>query len=137
LHDASIGFDPSEATWSGELIDRHADPATDEIVICHNDVCMENIVFRDGVAVALLDFDFAAPGRRAHDLAAFARMWVPTDDDTNAERLGRTPADRPARLRLVADAYGLDATQRQELLACLDTSIAAGGEFMRRRANGR
>ena len=42
-------------------------------VMCHNDVCLENVVFRDGRAVTLLDFDFAAPGRRSFDLAAFAR----------------------------------------------------------------
>ena len=29
--------------------------------MCHNDVCPENVVFRDGIAVALLDFEFAAP----------------------------------------------------------------------------
>lgn len=41
-------------------------------------------MFRDGRAVALLDFDFAAPGRRSYDLAAFARMCVPIDDDVIA-----------------------------------------------------
>lgn len=135
LHDASVGFDARNATWSSEMADpvdtAGADP--DQMVICHNDVCMENTVFRNGEAIALLDFDFAAPGRRNHDLAAFARMCVPIDDDTNAERLGWSPADRPARLRLVADAYGLTAAQRSELLACLDASIAGGGEFVRRR----
>ena len=41
-------------------------------VVCHNDVCLENVVFRNGEAVALLDFDFAAPGRPVYDLACFA-----------------------------------------------------------------
>ena len=27
-------------------------------IVCHNDVCLENVVFRDGEAVGLLDFDF-------------------------------------------------------------------------------
>ena len=75
-------------------------------------MCLENVVFRDGVAVGLLDFDFAAPGRPIYDLAQMARMCVPIDDDVNAARLGWEPADRPARLRLVADAYGLDAAGR-------------------------
>jgi thiamine kinase-like enzyme len=57
-------------------------------MICHNDVCLENVVFRDGEAVALLDFDFAAPGRPLFDLAAFARMCVPIDDDLSASRRG-------------------------------------------------
>jgi thiamine kinase-like enzyme len=53
-------------------------------VICHNDVCLENVVFRGGLAVALLDFDFAAPGRPTFDSAAFARMCVPVDDDISS-----------------------------------------------------
>jgi hypothetical protein len=102
-------------------------------IICHNDVCLENVVFRDGLAVGLLDFDFAAPGRPLYDLVSFARMCVPVDDDINAARLGWTPADRPARLRLVADAYGLSLAERHELHGVLSDSIARGGEFVRRR----
>ncbi len=65
-----------------------------------------------------------------------ARMCVPIDDDVNAARLGWQPADRPARLRLVADAYGLDQTSRHELLAILsDTIVTAGGEFVRRQVD--
>lgn len=129
MHDVSttvpFGLD---GTWSSEM----ADPLGGE-VFCHNDVCLENVVFRDGVAVGLLDFDFAAPGRREFDLASFARMCVPIDDDEPAARLGWTNTDRPARLRLVCDEYGLDGPGRARLLACLDESIARGGEFVRRR----
>jgi aminoglycoside phosphotransferase (APT) family kinase protein len=129
FHAAVDGYDsPVEDLWSDEL----SDPA-DGRVICHNDVCLENVVFRDGVAVALLDFDFAAPGRPVYDLAQFARMCVPVDDDINAARLGWGPADRPGRLRIVADAYGLKATARKSLVEMLDASIARGGEFVRRR----
>lgn len=129
MHDVSttIAFD-ADASWSSEM----ADPVGGE-VFCHNDVCLENVVFRDGAAVALLDFDFAAPGRRVFDLASFARMCVPIDDDENAARLGWSSADRPARLRLVCDEYGLDGPARARLLTCLDESIARGGEFVRRR----
>lgn len=104
MHDASMGVSiDDEATWSAEMID----PVGGD-VFCHNDVCLENVVFRDGVAVGLLDFDFAAPGRREFDLASFSRMCVPIDDDEPASRLGWSHADRPARLRLVCDEYGLD-----------------------------
>jgi hypothetical protein len=128
LHDASVGLDLGTTTWSDEM----ADPVGGD-VMCHNDVCLENVVFRDGEAVALLDFDFAAPGRREFDLAAFARMCVPIDDDINASRLGWATIDRPARLRLVCDEYGLDHVGRNTLIDCLSTSIAQGGEFVRRR----
>jgi hypothetical protein len=128
FHRASGRLGPSAARWSSEL----ADPAGGRM-ICHNDVCLENVVFRDGAAAAVLDFDFAAPGRPLYDLAQFARMCVPVDDEISASRLGWHPADKPARLRLVADSYGLDASSRRQLVEVLGDSIAHGGEFVRRR----
>ena len=108
-----------------------ADPSGGAVV-CHNDVCLENVVFRDGVAVGLLDFDFAAPGRPVYDLAQFARMCVPIDDDTRV-RFGWSDADLPGRLRLVADAYGLDAEERAVLVEMLTATIDAGGAFLLRQ----
>src|SRR5215471_40565 len=99
VHDAARGFDPQGLTWD----DRLADPAGGTVV-CHNDVEPSNVVFRDGIAVALLDFEFAAPGRPVYDLAQLARLCVPIDDELDQSRLGWRSADRPARLRLVADA---------------------------------
>lgn len=128
LHVAARGFDSRAAdTWSIEM----ADPAGGSI-ICHNDVCLENVVFREGEAIGLVDFDFAAPGRPVYDLACFARMCVPIDDDSRV-RFGWRPADLPARLRLVADEYGLVADERAELVAALHDTIVRGGEFLRRR----
>ncbi len=115
--------------WSEEMADPLGGP-----VICHNDVCLENVVFRDGEAVGLLDFDFAAPGRPVYDLGQFARMCVPIDDDVNAAKLGWHPAELPGRLRLVADTCGLDAAGRVELIEVLAHSMVHGGEFVRRRA---
>jgi hypothetical protein len=128
MHDAARSFDPTALTWSDEL----ADPEGGTIV-CHNDVCLENVVFRDGRAVGLLDFDFAAPGRPVYDLAQFARMCVPIDDEVNAARFGWQPADLPARLRLVADSYGLDPDARMEMLDVLSLSMRQGGNFVQRR----
>jgi hypothetical protein len=128
FHEASRQFDRTGSTWSTEM----ADPRGGE-VICHNDVCLENVVFRQGEAVGLLDFDFAAPGRPAADLASFARMCVPIDDEVNAAKLGWLDPDRPVRLRLVADAYGLDRTERPQLVEILSDSMAQGGAFVRRR----
>jgi aminoglycoside phosphotransferase (APT) family kinase protein len=91
--------------------------------VCHNDVELSNVVFRGGIAVALLDFEFAAPGRPVYDLAQLARLCVPVEDDVDQARLGWQPADRPARLRLVADAYGLDADGRAELLDAMDDAL--------------
>lgn len=128
FHEASRQVDTAEMTWSHEM----ADPRGGSLV-CHNDVCLENVVFHEGRAVALLDFDFAAPGRPLVDVASLARMCVPVDDEDSASRLGWTAADRPARLRIVADAYGLEDAERVALVEVLGQSIERGGAFVRRR----
>lgn len=125
LHDAATGFDFRGLNWNDDL----ADPEGGTIV-CHNDVCLENVVFRDGVAVALLDFEFAAPGRPIYDLACLARLCVPIDNDFDQARLGWRPADRPARLRLVADAYGLHQDGRKELLTAIEDALTRAEEFI-------
>lgn len=130
FHDASGRIDATGMAWSAEM----ADPAGGPI-ICHNDVCLENVVFRDGQAIGLLDWDFAAPGRAIYDLAQFARMCIPIDDDLSAECLGFALSDRSARLRVVADEYGLRGSERHELVVMMNASIERGGEFVRRRVD--
>jgi len=128
FHAAAQGFAaPVGATWNREL----ADPVGGS-VLCHNDVCVENVVFRDGVAVALLDFDFAAPGRPVYDVAAMARMCVPLDTPEDALVWGRESFDPFGRLRVVADSYGL-APGREELVAIIEESMTDAGEFVRQR----
>lgn len=128
FHSASASVDTTSCRFSAELADPVGGP-----LVCHNDVCPENVVFDGETAVGLLDFDFAAPGRPAFDLAQCARMCIPVDDDETSAMLGWRRADRPARLRVAAEAYGLDGAGRAELLRALDASIATGGAFVRRR----
>jgi len=130
-HDAASSFTPPPgAVWNQEL----ADPTPgDQPVLCHNDVCPENVVFSEAIAVALLDFDFAAPGRREWDVAAMARMCVPVETAEDAARTGRGTLDPVRRLRVVADAYGLDEPGRDGLLDALAVQFDQGGAFVRRR----
>ena len=134
FHDATVGFvAPADAQWNIELADpsgRRDDPP----VIAHNDVCPENVVYRAGVAVALLDFEYAAPGRRVYDLATLARMIVPIEADQDAARLGRGGLDPYRRLRVAADGYGLEP-DRFELVDALATQIETGGAFVQRRVD--
>lgn len=118
LHDAARAFDPDGHTWNDAL----ADPRGGTVVV-HNDLEPSNVVFRDGEAVAFIDFEFAAPGRPVYDLAQLARTWVPIDGDIDRARVGFGPVDQAARLRLIADAYGLDATGRRELMAAMDDAM--------------
>ena len=135
FHDATIGFDaPDHAAWNRELADPEPGEDPNTLVICHNDVCPENVVYREGVASALLDFDFAAPGRRTFDLASLARMCVPIDTAHDAARTGRTGLDPFTRLRAAADGYGL-APDRHELVDALAMQIHGGIAFVQRRVD--
>lgn len=98
-HEAVAGLEPADHAWP----QRVPDPFQDGL-ISHNDPNLDNVVFREGRAVALIDFDLAGPGSRLWDLAAAARLWVPlrTEDDIDDARRGRT-ADRLSRL---VTAYG-------------------------------
>ncbi len=128
FHRSAAGFvSPDGAHWSPEL----ADPNGGDLV-CHNDVCLENVVFRDGIAVALLDFDFAAPGRPLYDLAQLAKMCVPIDTPEDAATWGWEPNDPFGRLAVLADAYGLPPG-RSALVDVVEEGIVQGGAFVRRR----
>jgi hypothetical protein len=128
LHRASATYDPAALDWNVELADPAGGP-----VVCHNDVCLDNVIVRDGRAVGLIDFDFASPGRPAYDLAQLARHLVPILGDDMSDLLGWVPADRPARLRLVADTYGLDADGRSELLGLIPVAMARARSFIEGR----
>ncbi|GGU08398.1 hypothetical protein GCM10010244_38120 [Streptomyces coeruleorubidus] len=69
LHETStaVAVD-AHAEWSRDL----ADPEGGR-VLTHNDVGPDNVVFCDGRAAALIDFDLAAPGRPLWDIAITAR----------------------------------------------------------------
>lgn len=118
FHEAARGFDPADHSWSEAL----ADPVGGATV-CHNDLELSNIVFRNGVAVAFIDFEFAAPGRRMYDLAHLARLCVPLEHDVDSARMGWSVRNRPGRLRLLADAYGLVGEERRRLPDVIDDAL--------------
>lgn len=98
-HDAVASYDPSGQAWSEPVPAAYRGE-----LVSHNDPNLDNIVFRDGQAVALIDFDLAGPGSRQWDLAGAARLWAPLrrDDDIADSRRGRVLA----RVRLLLSAYG-------------------------------
>jgi Phosphotransferase enzyme family len=107
-HEAVSGFAlPPGMGWYGE-----ADPGPGGVV-CHNDLAPRNTVFCEGSPVAFLDFDLASPARPAWDVAHLAWQFVPLVDDGGCARQGwSSPPDRPGRLRLLCDGYGLSERER-------------------------
>ncbi|MEV0170333.1 phosphotransferase [Streptomyces sp. NPDC050803] len=129
LHEtsATVGVDP-RAGWPGEP----ADPEGGTM-LCHNDACPDNVVFRDGRAIALIDFDLAAPGRPLWDVAMTARYWVPMLDPVSAAGLYPAGLDAPARLRILADSYGLSLQDRAGLPGVVEQATEVCRAFVARR----
>jgi hypothetical protein len=111
FHDASASFDAgSVAGWSTSWSDPAGGP-----LVCHNDLFPENVVFRNGVPVALIDFGEASPGRPAWDLAIAAEVWAPLTAPTG--RIGHQRGiDAVRRVGLLVGAYGWDPARAVELV---------------------
>lgn len=114
-HEAVASFAPGAHRWPQAVRDRFRGG-----VISHNDPNLDNVIFVSGHAVALIDFDLAAPGSIEWDLACCARLWAPL----------REPRDRPAavrtralaRLGAFADAYGATRSQRAGMVDAMVSS---------------
>jgi len=128
-HAASASFEWAGHRWSDEL----RDEGTPELV-CHNDVCPENVVFRNGRAVALLDFDFAAPGRRLWDGAMAIRMWGALPNLDGA----RIPADVSLRLLAAfAKAFQVPHAEAAAFVDAVWEAHRCGSRFVQRRLEAR
>ena len=108
FHDAAASFVATSFAWNDEL----ADPQG--AVVGHNDICPENVVFRAGEAIAILDWDFAAPGRPLWDIASLMSMWGPVRDPSDPVP-GMEGLEPFRRARLIADAYELGADERARI----------------------
>ncbi|WP_214410403.1 phosphotransferase enzyme family protein [Sphaerisporangium fuscum] len=126
-HDACAGFvPPPDAAW-------YFPPREPAEVICHGDVAPYNCVYRDGLPVALIDFDTAHPGPRLWDVAYAAYRFVPLTAVGNGEAV--LPVDEQARrLRLFCDAYGLGGGDRAALPEAVGERLLAMVGHMREQA---
>jgi hypothetical protein len=114
LHDAAADIvGPPDAVWGGipgtppGVVPLFETPE----LVSHQDYCPGNVVFRDGLPAAFIDFDLSRPTTRVADVVNALYWWCPLmhpDDRPPALR----NADVPARVRIFADAYGLTSEQR-------------------------
>lgn len=100
-HEAVAGFDLAGHDWPSV-----APPEFDDGLACHNDLNLDNVIFRDGRAVALIDFDWANPGSAVWDVAGAVRLWAPLRPEQYIDdaRRGRGLD----RLRTFVTAYGAE-----------------------------
>ena len=131
LHLAAEGFvPPRDAVWDRPNLPH----TTANALVCHNDLCVENVVVRDGHVVAFIDFDFAAPSDPLLDIAIAARHWIPVRDPADIEP-SRAGLDQVGRFRAFCAAHELDHGQREGVVAHLGPFLDRALAAMRSRAD--
>lgn len=131
IHDATEGFvPPDDAGWAFP-------PVPGATLVTHGDPGPWNFVWRDGEAVGLIDWDYAAPAPAIDDVAYAVEMFAPFRSDEEAREMHgfTTPPDRRARIRAFAGGYGWEATdglvdrvvERQEATVRRIADLAGGG----------
>lgn len=110
LHEATTTFRSPASDWASDWADPVGGP-----VICHNDLFPENVVFRDGRVVALIDFAMAGPGRPLWDVAIASEIWGPLGDPGRRDKHHKD-LDGVTRLGVLARAYGLEPERAEELV---------------------
>lgn len=113
FHDTAASFvPPVDAAWQPWFTRTDSADAYG-----HGDLGPWNIVARDGLPCAFIDWEFAGPVDRLDEVAQAAWLNAQLHDEIVAERNGLLPAaERARQLRLFADGYGLSASERAELL---------------------
>ena len=115
LHRATRSFRPPPDAvwfpWHGRDLGRPVK------VIGHCDAAPWNIVARDGLPVALIDWETAGPVDPLVELAQLAWLNAKLHDDIVAEREHLPPlGERARQLAAIVDAYGLAARPRRGFL---------------------
>jgi Ser/Thr protein kinase RdoA (MazF antagonist) len=72
-----------------------------EETVCHNDFTPCNLVYSSGSPVGMIDWEFAAPGSRMHDLGHAVWQWV------NVGPAGPPISAQAELIRRVLGAYGI------------------------------
>jgi hypothetical protein len=112
---------------------RRLPPGAQGDLVCHTDLCLENVVVREGRAVAFIDFDLATPASPLFDIAIAARHWIPLRDPADIAD-ARATSDLIARFRRFADAHHLDPAQRGQVISMLLVFLDSALHSTRRRA---
>ena len=101
--------------------------------VAHLDVTPENVVFRDGRAAALIDFDLIRPATRAQEVANLLLWWGGWMPEADREAATRQldPAEAGAS---IVGAYGLDDEARATLVALSINAADRSWFLMKSRA---
>lgn len=112
LHRAAADFQPPEpGVWRAWCL---REIGGSERVVGHGDIAPWNMVCRQGMPAALIDWEMAGPIDPMVELARAIWLFVQLHDDDLMRMHGLPDAAVRARqARLMADSYGLSAAQRR------------------------
>lgn len=129
LHDATATFKPPpDAVWQDSFLRTTAnDP---DAVFSHGDAAPWNVVARNNLPFALIDWELAGPVDRLNELAHTAWLNAQLYDDAIAAQQGQPPpAERISQLRHFADGYSLAAGDRHALVTRLvDVAVLSSAQ---------
>ncbi|MBV7338474.1 phosphotransferase [Chloroflexi bacterium TSY] len=125
LHQATASFQPPLNArwypWFGRSLGESPS------IIGHCDVAPWNVVIRDGLPFALIDWEYAGPVDPLIELAQACWLNAKLHDDIVAEREALPSLGiRAQHLRAIVDGYGLSAQERQGFVdKMIDVAICA------------
>jgi phosphotransferase family enzyme len=107
FHDATINFTlPENVIWQNAINGKSE-------IICHGDAGPYNIIFRNNLPVALIDFERATPGPRVWDIAFVIYRFAPLCDSSRQAFTQALLQKIARRIRIFLNAYGF--SQRDDL----------------------
>jgi hypothetical protein len=119
MHDAARDYrPPADALWDDDVAPGYFPTGARGPLVCHNDLCVENVVIRDGRAVGCIDFDYAAPVDPLFDIAVAARHRAPVRSPEDLAAVG-VEVDAEARFRAFLDEHRLDPASREHVVELL------------------
>ena len=109
-HDCAQGFTPEASFEEGPQ------EIAEGAIVCHGDIAPRNTVFREGQAVALIDWDGIFVSKPMWDLGHAVWQFGPVCDEGDAlVRDWPTPPNRSERIAALVGGYRLGESQARQL----------------------
>ena len=134
--DAMQSFEMPADLPTNEIADPPGTPASiagPPTFVGHMDITPENVVFVDGRASALIDFDLARPTERVSEVCNVLLWWAPLMPREDRE-LAVRDVDGVERAALLVDAYGLDPGDRELIVPMARNMADRAWHSMQNRA---
>jgi hypothetical protein len=134
VHEVAAGYRPPvDAVWDDAVGQGYFPHGIDGPVVCHNDMCVENVVVRSGHAAAVIDFDYARPVDPLFDIAVAVRHWAPIRAPEDLDVLG-VDVDVRTRFRRFLAVHELDRARRERVVVILGDFLDRAHENVQRLA---